>query len=118
MRFLLLAYGDENALTETEREECFQENIVLCHDLATAGQFISAAPLQKTPTARSVRIREGKSMVTDGPFAETREQLGGFYMVETATLAEAEAIASRMPQAKWGTVEIRPLVELSGMPEA
>ena len=100
-----------------EREACYVESTKLCHDLAATGQFITASPLKPVATATSVRIREGKRLVTDGPFAETREQLGGFYMIEAKNLDEAIAIAARVPPAKKGTVEVRPVVELSGVPQ-
>lgn len=117
MRYMLLIYGNEGDLSQEAREACYGESVALTNDLHAAGQFISAAPLQSISTATSVRIRENKTLVTDGPFAETREQLGGYFMVEAETLDEAIAIAKRIPGAKWGTVEIRPVVELGGMPE-
>jgi hypothetical protein len=114
---MLLVYSDENAWGEGERENCFVESTQLCHDLNRAGKFISAAPLHGVATATSVRIREGRRLVTDGPFAETREQLGGFFMIEAKDLDEAIAVAARIPGARKGTVEVRPVVELSGLPE-
>ena len=81
------------------------------------GQFISASPLQHTSTATSVRMREGKRLVTDGPFAETREYLGGYFMVDAKDLNEAISIASRIPAARFGTVEVRPVVELPNLPK-
>lgn len=117
MRYMLLIYGTETELSQEDREACYEESVALTHDLHAAGQFISAAPLQSVTTATTVRIRETKPFVTDGPFAETREQLGGYFMVEAENLDEAIGIAKRIPGAKWGTVEIRPVVELGGMPE-
>jgi hypothetical protein len=114
---MLLIYGDENALSESEREHCYQESTQLAHDLKSNGKFIGASPLYPTSTATSVRIRDGRQLVTDGPFAETKEQLGGFYLVDAADLDEAISIASRIPPAKWGTVEIRPVYELPNLPE-
>ena len=116
MKYMLLIYGDEHALTETEREECYGESTQLAHDINSAGQYLAAAPLQLTATATSVRVRQGKRLVTDGPFAETREQLGGYFLVDTTNLDEAIAIAERIPMASRGTIEIRPLVELTGLP--
>ena len=118
MKYMLLIYMDENAMNGQEREECYVESTQLCHELATKGQFITASPLKPVATATSVRIRDGKRLVTDGPFAETREQLGGFYMIEAKNLDEAIAIAARVPPAKKGTVEVRPVVELTGLPQA
>ena len=116
MRYMLLIYGDEHALTEAEREDCYRESTRLAHQINQAGKFIATAPLQPTSTATSVRIRDGKRLVTDGPFAETREQLGGYYLIDAADLDEALDIAGRIPGARWGTVEVRPVVELAGPP--
>ena len=114
---MLLIYGDENALDEMEMKECYQESAQLAHQLHAAGQYVATAPLRHTSLATSVRVREGRRLVTDGPFAETREQLGGFFMVDAKDLDEAIAIAARIPMARRGTVEIRPVVEISGLPE-
>ena len=80
------------------------------------GQYVSASPLQPVATATSVRVRNGKPLVTDGPFAETREQLGGYFMVEAKDLNEAIQIAARIPGARKGTVEVRPVMEMNGLP--
>ena len=116
MKYLLLVYLEENALNPVEREECYVESTQLCHDLSAKGQFLAASPLKPVATAKSVRIRDGKKLITDGPFAETREQLGGFYLVEARDEDEALAIAARIPPARKGTIEVRPVVELSGVP--
>jgi len=118
MKYMLLIYMGEKVLSDSERQDCYGESTRLCHDLQAAGKFISASPLQPVATARSVRVREGKRLITDGPFAETREQLGGYYLVDANDLDEAIAIASRIPGARKGTVEIRPVFELDGLPEA
>ena len=76
MKYMLLIYTDENAWTDDERQKCFAESTELTHELDARGQYVAAAPLQPVATATSVRVREGKRVVTDGPFAETREQLG------------------------------------------
>ena len=117
MKYMLLIYQDEIALTDTEREACYKESTQLAHDLKAKNQYLSASPLQPTSLATSVRVREGKRLVTDGPFAETREQLGGFYLVEVNHLDEALDIAARIPMAKKGTVEVRPVIELPGLPD-
>ena len=117
MKYMLLIYGDENYLTEEQREDCYRESTQLAHDLQAEGKYIDASPLQLTPTATSVRVREGKRLVTDGPFAETKEQLGGYYIIDAANLDEAIETAQRIPAARWGTVEIRPIMELQGLPE-
>lgn len=118
MRYMLLIYGDENALTQAEREQCYGESVQLAHDLNAAGQYITTAPLHSTATATSLKVRQGKRLVTDGPFAETREQLGGFFLVDAKDLDEAITIAERIPMARRGTVEIRPVVEIGGLPAA
>jgi hypothetical protein len=116
MKYMLLIYGNENAWTNEERQECYVESAQLCHKLSDEGVFLSANPLQLVVSATSVRVREGKRLVTDGPFAETREQLGGYYLVDAKDLDEAISIAARIPGAKKGTVEVRPLLEISGLP--
>ncbi|MCY6493420.1 YciI family protein [Leptolyngbya sp. GGD] len=118
MRYLLLIYMDENAMSDTEREHCYVESAQVAQDLHAKGQFVASAPLHPVATATSVRVREGKSLVTDGPFAETREQLGGFYLVNAQDLDEAIAIANRIPGARVGTVEIRPVLEIAGLPQS
>src|SRR5260370_28586490 len=117
MRYLLLVYLDEKALNETEREECYKESTQLTHDLNATGKYLAAAPLHPVSTATSVRVRDGKRLVTDGPFAETREQLGGYFLIDAHDLDEAMGIAARLPGARKGTIEIRPAVELAGLPE-
>jgi hypothetical protein len=114
---MLLIYVDEKALDDAYRQECYRESTQLAHDLKASGHYLGASPLQPTATATSVRVRDGKRLVTDGPFAETREQLGGFFFVEAKNLDEAIAIASRIPVARRGTVEIRPVIEIPGLPE-
>lgn len=116
LKYMLLIYADEQVWTEAERQLCYGESTDLAHQLKAKGQYLGASPLQPVATATSVRVREGKRTVTDGPFAETREQLGGFFMVEAKDLDEAIAIAGRIPAARKGTVEIRPVVEIPGLP--
>ena len=117
MRYMLLIYGDEQALTEAEREECYEESRQLAHEINASGQYLATAPLHPTSMATSVRVRNGKRLVTDGPFAETREQLGGYYLIEASDLDAAIGIAERIPGARWGTVEIRPVIEIAGLPK-
>ncbi len=116
MKYMLLIYGNEEALNEAEREECYQESTRLAHDLKAKGQYLATAPLRPTATATSVRVRNGKRLVTDGPFAETREQLGGYFLVEAPDLDAAIEIAARIPGGRIGTVEVRPVVEIAGLP--
>lgn len=116
MKYMLLIYGDENGLSENERQDCYTESTQLAHDLHATGQYLSANPLHPTSTATCVRVREGKRLVTDGPFAETREQLGGYFLIEAKDLDDALAVAARIPMARKGTVEVRPVIDLSGLP--
>jgi hypothetical protein len=116
MKYMLLIYLAEKVLDEPEREECYRESTELAHELESAGQYLAAAPLHPTSMAASVRVRDGRRLVTDGPFAETREQLGGYFLVEARDLDEAIAIAARIPMARRGTVEVRPVIEISGLP--
>jgi hypothetical protein len=116
MKYMLLIYTDEKAWTEAEREHCLGESTQLTHELNARGQYLGASPLQPVATATSVRVRDGKPLVTDGPFAETHEQLGGYFLIEAKDLNEAIRIATRIPGARKGTVEVRPVVELTGLP--
>jgi hypothetical protein len=116
MKYMLLIYMDENAMTGPEREQCYKDSLRLAHDLHASGQFLGTNPLQSVATATSVRMREGKRLVTDGPFAETREQLGGYFLVDAKDLDAAIDIAARIPGAGKGTVEIRPVTEIAGVP--
>ena len=118
MKYMLLIYSDENSWIDEDREKCFQESTQLCHELNAKGNFIAAAPLQSVAVATSVRVRSGKRLVTDGPFAETHEQLGGYFLVDAKDLDEAIEIAGRIPGARKGTVEVRPVMELAGIPTA
>ena len=116
MKYMLLVYLNEQAMNDTERQECYVESAQLCHDLKAKGQYLAASPLHPVATATSVRVRGGKRLVTDGPFAETREQLGGYYLIDAKDLDEAIAIAARIPPARKGTIEIRPVMEIPGLP--
>src|ERR1700689_3011723 len=100
MKYMLLIYISESELSETERERCYAESAQFAQVLSTRGQYLLAAPLQPTSTATSVRVQEGKRLVTDGPFAETREQLGGFFLIEAQHLDEAIEVAGRIPGAR------------------
>lgn len=116
---MLLCYDDEQAWEQaggTALQEAMGEAVRLCHEINAKGQYLTAAPLHPVATATSVRLREGKRIVTDGPFAETREVLGGFYLIDVKDLDEAIGIAARHPGARLGTVEIRPVMELAGLP--
>ncbi len=116
MIYMLLVYGDEQASDEAEKEQCREESAQLVHQIRSTGKYLAAAPLHPVSTATSVRMREGKRLVTDGPFAETREQLGGYFLVDARNLDEAIDLAGRIPGARLGTVEIRPVMEMAGLP--
>lgn len=116
MKYMLLVYLDEQALNEAQRQQCYVKSTQLARDLHAKGNYVAASPLHPVSTATSVRVREGKRLVTDGPFAETREQLGGYYVVSARDLDEAIGIAERIPVASVGTIEIRPILEIPGLP--
>lgn len=116
MQYMLLIYLDENALNDTEREQCYAESARFAQQLNASGQYLVSSPLHPTSTATSLRVRDGKRLVTDGPFAETREQLGGFFLIDVQDLDQAIDIAGKIPAGKWGTVEIRPVMEIAGLP--
>src|SRR5713226_7774154 len=117
VRYMLLIYLDERALDDAERERCYRESAQLAHQLAAAGQYLAAAPLEPTATATSVRVRADEGFGADGPFAETKEQLGGYFLIDARDLDEAIAIAARIPMARRGTVEVRPVIEIAGLPQ-
>jgi len=118
MKYMLLIYLDENGLSETDRTQCYQDSAQFAVQLSKSGQYLGAGPLHPTSTATSVRVRDNKRLVTDGPFAETREQLGGYFLIDAQDLDEAIGIAGRIPAGRWGTVEIRPVMEIPGLPTA
>ena len=118
MKYMLLIYGDEQAwgkMTEAERSKLMGEFMQFSQALTASGHYIAGSKLQPAATAKSIQVRDGKQLVTDGPFAETREQLGGYYLIEAKDLYEAIEIAARIPSSRLGTVEVRPLAE-AGMP--
>jgi len=115
MKYMLLIYDDEQArrrLTEVERQQIMAEYGQFTQQIKSTGHYGAGAQLHPAASATSVRVREGKRLVTDGPFAETREQLGGYYLIDAKDLDEAIAIAGRIPSARLGTVEVRPVVEV------
>ena len=116
MKYMLLVYLDEQAMSESERAQCYVDSAQLTQELHASGQYLDAAPLHPVSTATSVRLRDGKRLVTDGPFAETREQMGGYFLIDAKNLDEAIGIAARVPGARVGTIEIRPVMEIAGLP--
>src|SRR6202051_1568233 len=116
MKYMLLIYQTDDAMNDVERQACLKDSVQLCQELDAAGQFLGANPLHPTSMATSLRVREGKAIVTDGPFVETREHLGGYFLIDDAIPAGAIRIAARIPGARKGTVEIRPVAEIPGLP--
>ncbi len=115
MKYLCLVYVEEqtlHALPQSERRTLSEESMAYCEQLQKRGQLITASPLHPVDTATTVRVRDGKTSVTDGPFAETKEQLGGFLMLDVRDLNDAVRIASHFPAARLGCVEVRPMKEL------
>jgi len=117
MKYMLLIYSDEQAWNDAERDHCYQESAELARRLHSNGHYLAASPLHPVSTATSVRVRDGKRLVTDGPFAETREQLGGYFLIGARNLDTAIEIAGKIPGARVGTVEIRPVREMPGLPD-
>lgn len=114
MRYLCLVYLEEttlNALSNSERVALCDESMAYCEELQKNGQFIAASPLHPVETATTVRVHEGKTSVTDGPFAETKEQLGGYYLIDVKNLNDAIRVASKIPSARLGSIEVRPIKE-------
>jgi len=115
MKYILLIHHEE-AVDENDRRDLLEESIQLTHQLHANHQYLDAAPLQPTSATVSVKVRDGKRLVTDGPFAETREQIGGYFLIDARTREEAIDIAGRIPGARIGTVEVRPVREVEGLP--
>jgi len=112
MQYLLLIYDPEKAwaeMPEAERNKLFTEYMTFTNDIKTSGHYRAGDALQPTHTATTVRVRDGKMSTTDGPFAETKEQLGGFFLIEAKDLNDAIQVAARIPSAKWGSIEVRPV---------
>jgi hypothetical protein len=113
MQYLLLIYGNEplwNKMTEAEHGKISQEYSDFTNSIAASGHLKGGNELDRTSTATTVRMRDGKRLVTDGPFAETKEQLGGYYLIEAKDLDDAIAVASRIPSVRWGSIEVRPII--------
>lgn len=120
MRYMLLVHHDQEAFfmrPEAERQSLMRESVQLANRLHADGHYLGAAPLHPATETTCVRVRDGKAIVTDGPFAETREQIGGYFLVDVNNVNEAIAIAAKIPGARIGTVEVRPVTEIDGLPE-
>ena len=116
MKYILLIHHEEY-IEENQRQKLLQESIQLANDLHKNRKYLDAAPLEPTTATISVKVRDGKRIVTDGPFAETREQIGGYFLVDADTVEEAIDIAGRIPGARIGTVEVRPVRYVEGLPK-
>ena len=120
MKYMLLIYDDPNAwasMTEEETNAIMGEYWAYSEEVAAAGVMVGGDALQPTTTATTVRVRDGQTLSTDGPFAETKEQLGGFYLVDVANLDEALAWAAKIPSARIGSIEVRPVTDMSAPPQ-
>jgi len=116
MKYMLLIYHDEKSwdgLTEAEQLQIYGEYRELVQELESSGEYLAGDELQPTNTANCVRVRDGKHLMTDGPFAETREQLGGFFLIKVNSQERANEIAARIPSARTGSVEVRPVSEMT-----
>ena len=114
MKYLCLVYHEEStidALPKSEYDAIMGEVLAYREELRRGGHYITSSPLQYVQAATTIRVRDGRVSVTDGPFAETREQLGGFYLIEARDLNEAIRLASKMPPARLGSIEVRPIKE-------
>jgi len=119
MKYILLVHHDEEAFatfSEIKQEQMLEDSVQLTHQLHARGQYLSASPLHTASTAAIVRVRDGKPLVTDGPFIETREQIAGYFLINAKDLNEAIGIAARVPGARIGSVEVRRVKEISGLP--
>jgi hypothetical protein len=117
MKFLVLMHAEDGAWPPEEHQVALQESIDVCNDLHSKGQFVDAAPLEPRGAAAYLRVREGKPILSDGPFLESKEHIGGYFLIDVASLDEAIAVAARLPGARRGTAEIRQVMEVSGLPE-
>jgi hypothetical protein len=118
VKYLLLIYDDESvwsSMSEEDSQAIMGEYFAYSEKVFGAGAAKAGDALQPTATATTVRVRDGQTLTTDGPFAETKEQLGGYYLLDVANLDEAIEWASRIPSARWGSIEVRPLMEFPDM---
>jgi hypothetical protein len=116
VEYMLLIYTDEEAwtrLSDEERAPIIQEYFALTNELREKGRYVAGSPLQPTASANTVRIRDGERVVTDGPFAETKEQLGGYFLVDAESVEEALEWAAKIPAARYGSIEVRPVLPVA-----
>jgi hypothetical protein len=121
MRYMLLIYSPESywkSISEQERGKIYQEYLDFTDSIRKSGHHVAGDPLEATSAATTVRVRDGKAVSTDGPFAETREQLGGYYIIQANNLDEATEIAKRVPSARIGSIEVRPILDMPAKPQA
>ncbi len=113
MKFLCLICAEKvmEDMPAADAEKHFQEYLEFTNRIKANGNFVSANRLKPSATARTVRVRDGKAMTTDGPFAETKEQVGGFYIIDATDMEDALAIAAQIPGARFGCVEVRPIAD-------
>ena len=119
MKFILLVHHDESAfanMSEDVQRGLLTESVRLCHQLDEKGEYVHASPVLPAATATLVRVRDGRPLVTDGPFIETREQMAGYFLIEAKDRDEAVAIAGRVPGARIGTVDVREVRDVTGLP--
>ncbi len=116
MKYILLIYSEEGVWPPGDLEVARQESVQLCHQLNVQGQFLGAAPLHPASMATCVKVRDGNRTVWDGPYTEAKEHLAGYFLIDVANLDEAMAVAAKIPGTRRGTTEIRPIIELPGMP--
>ncbi len=117
MKYLVLCYAEDGVWPPEEHLPAVQESLNACLDLHAKGQFIDASPLEPRTTAAYVRVRDGKPIISDGPFLETKEHVGGYFLIDVPTLDDAIAFAARLPGAHRGTAEIRQVMEIAGLPK-
>lgn len=117
MKFLILLHAEEGAWPPEEHAKAIEESVRICQELSSKGQFISAYPLKSPKKGAVVRVRDNKASISDGPYAETKEHLGGYFLVDVQSVEEAIEIAARLPGSRRGTAEIRQIVEIEGLPE-
>jgi hypothetical protein len=117
MKYMLLLYQDESDENRTHGEPNIKSHMELARQMVADGTYVAASPLRLTPTATTVRVRNDKAVVTDGPFLETKEALGGFYLLECESIDQAIAYAAKLPQAREASVEVRPVFEIPGWDE-